>query len=162
VPPARARVGIAASSTSTASSQPSSEWTVVLASTAMEAANQRGRHLIWKFAVDSGRQPTPFDLLYSNSDSTRVPVEVHNFYLRTVYHENRLAKPGGISLAGVPIDLTRIRTPTFMVSTREDHIATVAVDLCGNPGCTAARSSSFSRSPATLPGARVNLRKATG
>ena len=52
-----------------------------------------------------------------------MPVEMHNFYLRTMYHENRLAKPGGISLAGVPIDLTRITTPTFMVSTREDHIA---------------------------------------
>ena len=52
-----------------------------------------------------------------------MPVEMHNFYLRTMYHENRLAKPGGISLAGFPIDLTRITTPTFMVSTREDHIA---------------------------------------
>ena len=86
----------------------------------------RANDLIWSFVVDNyllGRQPAPFDLLYWNSDSTRMPVEMHNFYLRTMYHENRLAKPGGISLAGVPIDLTRITTPTFMVSTREDHIA---------------------------------------
>jgi len=48
---------------------------------------------------------------------------MHSFYLRAMYHENRLAKPGGITLAGVPIDLTRITTPTFMISTLEDHIA---------------------------------------
>lgn len=86
----------------------------------------RANDLIWSFVVGNyllGKDPIRFDLLYWNSDSTRMPVEMHSFYLRTMYHENRLAKPGGISLAGVPIDLTRITTPTFMVSTREDHIA---------------------------------------
>jgi polyhydroxyalkanoate synthase len=86
----------------------------------------RANDLIWSFVVDHyllGKQPVPFDLLYWNSDSTRMPVEMHSFYLRTMYHENRLAKRGGICLAGVPIDLTRIRTPTFIVSAREDHIA---------------------------------------
>ena len=86
----------------------------------------RANDLIWSFVVDNyllGKQPIPFDLLYWNSDSTRMPVEMHSFYLRTMYHENRLAKPGGICLAGIPIDLTRIRTPTFIVSAREDHIA---------------------------------------
>ena len=86
----------------------------------------RANDLIWSFVVDNyllGKKPVPFDLLYWNSDSTRMPVEMHSFYLRTMYHENRLAKPGGICLAGVPIDLTRIRTPTFIVSAREDHIA---------------------------------------
>ena len=86
----------------------------------------RANDLIWSFVVDHyllGKQPVPFDLLYWNSNSTRMPVEMHSFYLRTMYHENRLAKPGGICLAGVPIDLTRIRTPTFIVSAREDHIA---------------------------------------
>jgi len=47
----------------------------------------------------------------------------YSFYLRNMHHENRLAIPGGISLAGVPIDLRRIETPTFILSTREDHIA---------------------------------------
>ena len=86
----------------------------------------RANDLIWSFVVDNyllGKQPIPFDLLYWNSDSTRMPVEMHSFYLRTMYHENRLAKPGGICLAGIPIDLTRIRTPTFIVPAREDHIA---------------------------------------
>jgi len=86
----------------------------------------RANDLIWSFVVDNyllGKEPMRFDLLYWNSDSTRMPVEMHSFYLRAMYHENRLAKPGGISLAGVPIDLTKITAPSFMVSTREDHIA---------------------------------------
>ena len=52
-----------------------------------------------------------------------MPAAMHSFYLRTMYHENRLAIPGGINLAGVAIDLARIKTPTFLLSTREDHIA---------------------------------------
>ena len=70
-----------------------------------------------------GKEPIPFDLLYWNSDATRMPAAMHSFYLRNMYHENRLVKSGGISLGGVPIDLHRIRTPSFLLSTREDHIA---------------------------------------
>ncbi len=87
----------------------------------------RANDLIWSFAISNyllGKQPIPFDLLYWNADSTRMPATMHSFYLRNMYHENRLAIPGGISLAGVPIDLRRIETPTFILSTREDHIAT--------------------------------------
>ena len=118
----------------------------------------RANDLIWSFVVDNyllGKKPIPFELLYWNSDSTRMPVEMHSFYLRTMYHENRLAKPGGICLAGIPIDLTRIRTPTFIVSAREDHIAHRGGRPTWQPGFTAAQSSSFSRSPGTLPGSSV-------
>jgi len=86
----------------------------------------RANDLIWSFVISNyllGKQPIPFDLLYWNADSTRMPATMHSFYLRNMYHENRLAVPGGISLAGVPIDLRRIETPTFILSTREDHIA---------------------------------------
>jgi polyhydroxyalkanoate synthase len=86
----------------------------------------RANDLIWSFVISNyllGRQPIPFDLLYWNADSTRMPATMHSFYLRNMYHENRLAIPGGISLADVPIDLRRIETPTFILSTREDHIA---------------------------------------
>jgi polyhydroxyalkanoate synthase len=65
----------------------------------------------------------PFDLLYWNADSTRMPAAMHSFYLRNMYHLNLLPKPGGLRLSGVPLDLTQITTPTFMLSTREDHIA---------------------------------------
>ena len=48
---------------------------------------------------------------------------MHSFYLRKMYQENLLAEPGGITLAGVPIDLRKIKTPAYFLSTREDHIA---------------------------------------
>ena len=70
-----------------------------------------------------GKEPIPFDLLFWNSDATRMPAAMHSFYLRNMYQRNLLAKPGGVSLAGTPIDLTKIKTPTFLLSTREDHIA---------------------------------------
>ena len=86
----------------------------------------RANDLIWSFVVNNyllGKEPFPFDLLYWNSDSTRMPAAMHSFYLRNMYQENRLSQPGGITLAGVPIDLHKIKTPTFILSTREDHIA---------------------------------------
>ena len=86
----------------------------------------RANDLIWSFVINNyllGKEPFPFDLLYWNSDSTRMPAAMHSFYLRNMYQQNRLSQPGGITLAGVPIDLRKIKTPTFILSTREDHIA---------------------------------------
>ncbi len=86
----------------------------------------RANDLIWSFVVNNyllGNEPFPFDLLYWNSDSTRMPAKMHSFYLRKMYQENLLAKQGGITLNGVPIDLGKIKTPAYFLSTREDHIA---------------------------------------
>ncbi|WP_186457579.1 PHA/PHB synthase family protein [Nitrospirillum amazonense] len=101
----------------------------------------RSNDLIWSFVVNNyllGKDPFPFDLLYWNSDSTRMPPAMHSFYLRNMYQKNLLVRPGGITLKGVPIDLRTIKTPTFMLSTREDHIAPwkstyAATQLYGGP-----------------------------
>ncbi len=86
----------------------------------------RANDLIWSFVINNyllGRDPFPFDLLYWNSDSTRMPAAMHAFYLRNMYIRNLLAKPGGIQLCGVPIDLGKVRVPLYFASTVEDHIA---------------------------------------
>jgi polyhydroxyalkanoate synthase len=86
----------------------------------------RANDLVWSFVVNNyllGKDPFPFDLLYWNADSTRMPARMHSFYLRNMYIRNRLAEPGGIELGGVPIDLGAVRTPAYFISTVEDHIA---------------------------------------
>jgi polyhydroxyalkanoate synthase len=86
----------------------------------------RANDLIWSFVVNNyllGKQPFPFDLLYWNSDSTRMPATMHAFYLRNMYQHNQLIKPNGITLMGTPINLTKITTPTYILATKEDHIA---------------------------------------
>ncbi len=86
----------------------------------------RANDLIWSFVVNNylmGRNPFPFDLLYWNSASTRLPAKMHSFYLRKMYMENKLIEPGGIEIDGVPLDLGKINVPCFFISTIEDHIA---------------------------------------
>jgi polyhydroxyalkanoate synthase len=86
----------------------------------------RENDLIWSFVVNNyllGRDPFPFDLLYWNSDSTRLPATMLRFYLRKFYVENGLMTPGTIVFDGVPIDLGRIKTPTYFLATKDDHIA---------------------------------------
>lgn len=86
----------------------------------------RANELIWSFAVNNyllGKESVPFDLLYWNSDSTRMPARMHSFYLRNFYLGNKLREPGGIELGGVKIDISKVKTPCYFVSTIEDHIA---------------------------------------
>ena len=86
----------------------------------------RANDLIWSFFISNyllGKEPFPFDLLYWNSDSTRMPAKMHSFYLRNMYQHNRLKDPGGITLLGTPIDLGKVKVPTYFLSAIEDHIA---------------------------------------
>ena len=86
----------------------------------------RSNDLIWSFVINNyllGKEPFPFDLLYWNSDSTRMPARMHSFYLRSMYLKNALKDPGGVTLGGVPIDLAKADAPAYFISTAEDHIA---------------------------------------
>lgn len=86
----------------------------------------RANDLIWSFVVNNyllGNNPLPFDILYWNSDSTRLPATAHSFYLRNMYLRNSLIKPNGIILDGVAIDVRKINTSIYLLSTKEDHIA---------------------------------------
>jgi polyhydroxyalkanoate synthase len=101
----------------------------------------RSNDLIWSYVVNNyllGKDPTPFDILYWNSDSTNMPAAMQRYYIHEMYKENNLVKPDGLSLKNVPIDLRRITVPSFLLSTREDHIAPwkstyAATHLYGGP-----------------------------
>ncbi|WP_312806294.1 PHA/PHB synthase family protein [Agrobacterium cavarae] len=85
----------------------------------------RASDLIWPYMVDNylrGTQPPPFDLLYWNSDSTRVAAAVHSFYLRNCYLENNLAE-GRMVVDGKVLNLRDVTIPIYDLATRDDHIA---------------------------------------
>lgn len=85
----------------------------------------RSNDLIWPYVINNylrGKAPFPFDLLYWNSDATRMPAANHSFYLRNCYLDNKLAK-GEMTIGGVTLDLKKITLPVYNLATREDHIA---------------------------------------
>ncbi len=86
----------------------------------------RANDLIWSFYINNyllGKSALEFDLLYWNSDSTRMPAKMHSTYLRKMYLENQFKDPGGIIIGDVPIDLSCITIPCYFISTEDDHIA---------------------------------------
>ncbi len=85
----------------------------------------RSNDLVWPYVVNNylkGEAPFPFDLLYWNSDATRMPAANHSFYLRNCYLGNTITKRG-MEIDGVRIDLSKIKLPLYNLATREDHIA---------------------------------------
>jgi polyhydroxyalkanoate synthase len=94
----------------------------------------RSNDLIWPYIINNymkGKAPFPFDLLYWNSDATRLPAANHSFYLRNCYLDNRLTK-GGVIIDNTPIDLKAIKIPVYNLATREDHIAPAKSVLLGS------------------------------
>ena len=86
----------------------------------------RSNDLIWNYVVNNymlGKDYFPFDLLYWNSDATHVPARWHRQYILEMYRDNLLAKPGGMTVSGVPIDLSTVKTPAYIQGGKEDHIA---------------------------------------
>jgi polyhydroxyalkanoate synthase subunit PhaC len=94
----------------------------------------RSNDLVWPYVVNNylrGKKPYPFDILYWNSDATRMPAANHSFYLRNCYLENKLAK-GEMEIAGVTLDLKKVKVPIYNLATREDHIAPAKSVLYGS------------------------------
>ena len=85
----------------------------------------RSHELIWPYVINNymrGQPPSAFDLLYWNSDATRMTPANHSFYLRNCYLENRLSK-GEMTLDDTRLDLSKVKVPVYNLATREDHIA---------------------------------------
>jgi len=85
----------------------------------------RSNDLVWPYIVNNylrGKKPLPFDILYWNSDATRMPAANHSFYLRSCYLDNRLTK-GNMVIANTKLDLRKVKVPVYNLATREDHIA---------------------------------------
>ncbi|MFZ2587659.1 MAG: alpha/beta fold hydrolase [Alphaproteobacteria bacterium] len=85
----------------------------------------RSSDLIWSYVINNywlGNQPKPFDILYWNDDSTRMPAAMHSWYLKNFYLENNIAKAGKLSLLGTPLDISNITQPAYMLGGQTDHI----------------------------------------
>jgi polyhydroxyalkanoate synthase len=88
----------------------------------------RPNDLVWNYVVGNylkGETPPPFDLLYWNSDSTNLPGPFYAWYLRNMYLENNLIKPGKLTVCGEKIDLGKVKLPTYVYGSREDHIVPI-------------------------------------
>jgi polyhydroxyalkanoate synthase len=89
----------------------------------------RGRDLIWSYVTNNylmGEDYAPFDLLHWNSDTTNLPAKWHQAYLKDFYRDNKLVRAGELVIDGTPIDIHKVRTPTYVQAGREDHIAPAA------------------------------------
>jgi polyhydroxyalkanoate synthase len=94
----------------------------------------RSNDLIWPYVINNylkGKAPFPFDLLYWNSDATRLPAANHSFYLRNCYLENKLSK-GKMILGNTLLDLKAVKIPIYNLATREDHIAPAKSAMYGS------------------------------
>ncbi len=86
----------------------------------------RGRDLIWNYVANNyllGQDYAPFDLLHWNGDTTNLPAKWHLAYLTDLYRDNLLVRPGALAIAGTPLDLGSVKTPSYIQAGREDHIA---------------------------------------
>jgi len=85
----------------------------------------RANDLIWRYVVDNylkGATPDAFDLLFWDSDSVSLPGPMYCWYTRNTYLENNIRDPGKTTQCGVPVDLSKITVPIYLLASREDHI----------------------------------------
>ena len=94
----------------------------------------RSNDLIWPYVINNymrGKNPYAFDILFWNSDATRMPAANHSFYLRNCYLDNNLSRKK-MKIAGVTLDLSNVKVPIYNLATREDHIAPAKSVLYGS------------------------------
>jgi poly[(R)-3-hydroxyalkanoate] polymerase subunit PhaC len=94
----------------------------------------RSNDLIWPYVINNymrGKKPLAFDILFWNSDATRMPAANHSFYLRNCYLDNNLSRKK-MEIAGVTLDLKNVKVPIYNLATREDHIAPAKSVLYGS------------------------------
>jgi polyhydroxyalkanoate synthase subunit PhaC len=92
---------------------------------AQSFASLRANDLIWSFVVNNylkGQDPPAFDLLFWNGDSTNLPGPMYLYYLRNFYLDNKLMQPAALTMLDEPIDLSLVTIPSYVYSSREDHI----------------------------------------
>ena len=80
--------------------------------------------LIWNYWVNNyllGKKPPAFDILFWNADTTRMPAGLHADFVDLAL-DNQLVEGGTLTVLGVPIDLSRIDTDTYIVAGIADHI----------------------------------------
>ena len=85
----------------------------------------RANDLIWRYVVDNylkGATPDAFNLLFWDSDSVSLPGPMYCWYTRNTYLENNIKDPGKTTQCGVPVDLSKITAPVYLLASREDHI----------------------------------------
>ena len=88
----------------------------------------RPNDLVWNYVVGNylkGESPPPFDLLYWNSDATNLPGPYYAWYLRNMYLENNIVKPGKTTVCGEKIDFRKVKIPVYLYGSREDHIVPI-------------------------------------
>ncbi|HEY1746359.1 MAG TPA: class I poly(R)-hydroxyalkanoic acid synthase [Xanthobacteraceae bacterium] len=94
----------------------------------------RSNDLIWPYIINNylrGKAPFPFDLLYWNSDATRLPAANQSDYMRNCYLNNRLAR-GQLTIGNTPVDLKNIKLPIYSLAARDDHIAPAKSVMLGS------------------------------
>jgi class II poly(R)-hydroxyalkanoic acid synthase len=84
----------------------------------------RPNDLIWNYWVNNyllGKRPPKFDILFWNADTTRMAAKLHHDFV-DIALDNKLAKPGAVTVLGTQIDLKAITVDSYVVAGSADHI----------------------------------------
>ncbi|HET7875497.1 MAG TPA: alpha/beta fold hydrolase [Methylomirabilota bacterium] len=119
----------------------------------------RPNDLVWNYWVNNylmGNDPPAFDILFWNSDHTRLPAGLHADFIK-LFDGNPLKKPGAISVLGTPVDLKTATMPAYVLAGLTDHIvpwaaAYGAMQLLGGPSQFVLSSSGHIQSLVNPPG----------